>query len=127
MNTITNSMVPMAMDGQSLYNAKKNSNKSSQTNESSTNITSPDCAEVVQNIKQSIEETKADTLELQKLSELITGRKLHFNFNKELKSVVVSIVDPNTNQVVKEIPSEDMQKLKLRLRKQIGSMYDQMI
>ena len=42
-------------------------------------------------------------------------------------AVVVSIVDSTTNQVIKQIPSEDMQKLKLRLRKAIGSMFDEVI
>ena len=58
---------------------------------------------------------------------MIDGRKLQFNVNKELGSVVVKIVDTTTNQVLKEIPSEDMQKLKLRLRKAIGNIIDDLV
>ncbi|MBO7582331.1 MAG: flagellar protein FlaG, partial [Treponema sp.] len=60
----------------------------------------------------------------QKMYEMVDGRKLQFNVNKELGAVVVRVVDSNTNQVLKEIPSEDMQKLKLRLRKAIGNLFD---
>ena len=55
------------------------------------------------------------------------GPKLRFNVNDELGSVIVKIVDPNTDQVIKEIPSEDMQKLKIRIRKAIGVLFDEMI
>ena len=61
------------------------------------------------------------------MTEMVGGNKLQFNVNKELGSVVVSIVDSATNQVIKQIPSEDMQKLKLRIRKAIGSMFDEVI
>ncbi len=72
-------------------------------------------------------ETKADSQQLQKMSDMIDGRKVQFNVNKELNTVVVKIVDSNTNQVLKEIPSEDMQKLKLRIRKAIGNLYDELV
>ena len=73
------------------------------------------------------EAIKADTQALQKMTEMVGGNKLLFSVNKELGSVVVSIVDSATNQVIKQIPSEDMQKLKLRIRKAIGSMFDEVI
>lgn len=128
MNTINNSMVHVAMDGQSLYSTTKvrNSSSDSVTTTNSEPIT-PTGAEVAQKIEQSIQEIKADTQQLQKMSEMVTGRKLQFNVNKELGDIVVTVVDSNTNQVLKEIPSKDMQNLKLRIRRQLGSMYDRII
>ena len=127
MNTInTNSMVHVAMDGQSLYNINKNSASNTVQQVAATSIT-PTGAQVAQNIEQNIAEVKADTQALQKMTEMVGGNKLQFSVNKELGSVVVSIVDSTTNQVIKQIPSEDMQKLKLRLRKAIGSMFDEVI
>ena len=97
MNTITsNAMVHTAMDG----------------------------AQVAQNIEQNLAQIKEDSQQLQKMYEMVDGRKLQFNVNKELGSVVVRVVDSNTNQVLKEIPSEDIQKLKLRLRKAMGNLFD---
>ena len=127
MNTInTNSMVHVAMDGQSLYNINKNSASNTVQQVAATSIT-PTGAQVAQNIEQNIAELKADSQALQKMTEMVGGNKLQFSVNKELGSVVVSIVDSATNQVIKQIPSEDMQKLKLRIRKAIGSMFDEVI
>lgn len=127
MNTInTNSMVHVAMDGQSLYNINKNSVSNTAQQVAAASIT-PTGAQVAQNIEQNIAEIKADSQALQKLTEMVGGNKLQFSVNKELGSVVVSIVDSATNQVIKQIPSEDMQKLKLRIRKAIGSMFDEVI
>ena len=58
---------------------------------------------------------------------MVMGRKLRFNVNEELGSIVVKIVDPNTEQVIKEIPSADIQKLKINIRKAIGVIFDDMI
>ncbi len=118
-------MVHVAMDGQSLYNTTKVRNESSENKLEFSKPITPTGAEVAQNIKQSIEEIKADTQQLQKMSEMVTGRKLQFNVNKDLGSVIITIVDSNTNQILKEIPSKDIQKLKIRIRKQIGSIIDQ--
>ena len=129
MNTIRNSMVHVAMDGQTLYNSKISSTASSSAKPQvvvQQSIT-PTGAQVAQNLEQSMAEIKADTQELQKMSEMVAGNKLQFSVNKELNSVVISIVDTATNQVVKQIPSEDMLKLKLRMRKAIGSVFDEVI
>ena len=127
MNTInTNSVVHVAMDGQSLYNVNKNTASNTAQQVAAASIT-PTGAQVAQNIEQNIAEIKADSQALQRMTEMVGGNKLQFSVNKELGSVVVSIVDSTTNQVIKQIPSEDMQKLKLRIRKAIGSMFDEVI
>ena len=59
------------------------------------------------------------------MSELVSGNKLQFNVNKDLNTVVVSVIDASTNQVIKQIPSEDMIKLKLRIRNAIGSVFNE--
>ena len=124
MNTINSQVQSLAMDGQALY-----IQKISRGNTSSKNVTPviQSGAEVAQSIEKNIAEIKADSQELQKLTEISSGRKLQFNVNKELGSVVIKIVDSNTNQVLKEIPSEDMQRLKIRIRKTLGSFYNKMI
>lgn len=130
MNTISqNSMVHVAMDGQTLYNSasvKSQNVQQPQTAVVHQSIT-PTGAQVAQTLEQTLAETKANVQELQKMSEMVAGNKLQFSVNKELGSVVVSIVDSSTNQVVKQIPSEDMQKLKLRIRKAIGNIFDEVI
>ena len=127
MNTITsNAMVHTAMDGQSLYSSAvsiSNASAAKQTME----LMTPTGAQVAQNIEQNLAQIKEDSQQLQKMYEMVDGRKLQFNVNKELGAVVVRVVDSNTNQVLKEIPSEDIQKLKLRLRKAMGNLFDQKV
>ncbi|MBO4629631.1 MAG: flagellar protein FlaG [Treponema sp.] len=124
MNAITsNAIVHTAMDGQSLYSSAVTMSKSNVVKQTVEPIT-PTGAQVAQNIEQNLAQIKEDSQQLQKMYEMVDGRKLQFNVNKELGSVVVRVVDSNTNQVLKEIPSEDMQKLKLRLRKAIGNLFD---
>ena len=126
MNTIsTNAMVHTAMDGQSLYSSavSMKSSAAKQTVE----LMTPNGAQVAQNIEQNLAEIKEDSQQLQKMYEMVDGRKLQFSVNKELGAVVVRVVDSNTNQVLKEIPSEDIQKLKLRLRKAMGNLFDQKV
>ena len=127
MNTISsNAMVHTAMDGQSLYSSAVSMQKSSAAKQTMELMT-PNGAQVAQNIEQNLAEIKADSQQLQKMYEMVDGRKLQFSVNKELGAVVVRVVDSNTNQVLKEIPSEDIQKLKLRLRKAIGNLFDQKV
>lgn len=119
---INNSMVPVAMDCRSNFTA----NASKDSKKASVQPIVPDGAQVAKNIEQNLAEIKADTQQLQMMTEMVTGRKLQFNVNKELGSVVVKIVDSSTNQVLKEIPSKDIQELKVRLREAIGSLFDEM-
>ncbi|MBQ8679953.1 MAG: flagellar protein FlaG [Treponema sp.] len=86
-----------------------------------------DAAQVVQNITNNLAQVKEDAKQLQRLSDVVMGRKVQFNVNQELNQVVVSIVDPSTDKVIKEIPSQDLQKLKVRIRKTIGLLFDEMI
>ncbi len=122
-------MVRVAMDGQSLYstsNVRNTGNEAPKVQVPSKSIALTG-AQVAQNIEQSMAELKADSQQLEKMSEMVTGRKLQFSVNKELNDVIVTVVDPHTNQVVKQIPSEDMQKLKLRIRKAIGNMFNEVV
>ncbi|MDE6705162.1 MAG: flagellar protein FlaG [Treponemataceae bacterium] len=86
-----------------------------------------DAATVVQNITDNIAQVQEDVRQIQKLSDVVMGRKVQFNVNQELNQVIVRIVDPSTDQVIKEIPSTDIQKLKVRIRKAIGLLFDEMI
>lgn len=87
-----------------------------------------EAASAATDIARDLNEVKAQIsqqiTEIQKISDMI-GRKLRFNVNEELGRVVVSIVDPATNQVIKEIPSEEMQKLQIRLRENINFLVDE--
>lgn len=55
------------------------------------------------------------------------GRKVQFNVNQELGKVIVKVVDPSTDKVIKEIPSEDIQNLQIKLKHAYALLVDEQI
>ena len=126
MNTISNIGSNMAMEGR-YYSSGSVKNANSEKAAVVQHLNIADGARVVDNLVQNNAEIKADASELQKLSDMVMGRKLQFNVNEELGTIVVKVVDPSTNQVIKEIPSADVQKIKINIRKAIGVLFDEII
>lgn len=129
MNTISSLGQTLAMDGLNLNSSAVTPAKNISTQKSSAvnTLKTPTGSEVVDNLVQRMAEIKADAQQLQSMSDRVMGRELQFNVNKELGSIVVKVVDPSTNQVVKEIPSEEIQNLKIRIRKAIGIIFDEIV
>ena len=125
MNTISNIGLNTAMEG--LYNNSSSVKNVQASKPVFKQLNIADGARVVDNLVENNAQVKADAQKLQRLSDIVMGRKLQFNVNEELGSVVVKVVDPSTNQVIKEIPSADIQKLKINIRKAIGVLFDEMI
>ncbi|QTQ16417.1 flagellar protein FlaG [Treponema parvum] len=121
MNTISNIGQSLAKEGRINYNPASIAKAMPVEN-----IT-VGASKVIDNIVENNANIEKDVQQLQRLSDMVMGRKLQFNVNNELGSVIIKIVDPNTEQVIKEIPSADIQKLKIRIRKAIGLLFDEMI
>ena len=54
-------------------------------------------------------------------------RKLSFQVNKELDEVIVKVIDSNTDKVIREIPSAEIQKLQIRIKEALGLLFDESI
>lgn len=123
MNTISTYGKTMAMDGQKVYNSlsKKTSIEPVKTPMASS------AAEVLENIEQNKAQIEASAKELQRLSDMVTGNKLKFTVNDELNKVVVTVVNSSTNEVIRQIPSEDLQRIQARMKHAIGLLFDEMI
>lgn len=129
MNTINSLGQTLTMEGLGRsYNfstSASSASHDSRRNESPVKlVTTPTGSEVAQDLEKNAQQIRSDAIELQKMSDMVMGRKVQFNVNKELDSVVVKVIDASTNQVIKEIPSEDIQKLKVNIRKAIGLLFD---
>jgi len=85
-----------------------------------------DSTEVAEDIIQNLAKIKQDVQELQRLSDAM-GHVVRFNVNEELGQVVVKIVDPDTDKVIREIPSADVQNLQIKIRETIGLLVDEKI
>ena len=81
----------------------------------------------VKYLEAETETLKSSTADIQQLSDSLINRKLQFSIERELDSVIIKIIDLNTDEVIKEIPSEDIQKLKIRIRKTTGLLFDELI
>ena len=125
MNTISNIGANLATDGRYYNSSAVKASQNIQAVNQHLNIA--DGARVLDSLVQNNAQIKADAYELQKLSDMVMGPKLQFNVNEELGSVIVKVVDPTTNQVIKEIPSPDIQRLKMNIRRAIGVLFDEMI
>lgn len=122
MNTVSTIGQTMAMDGRSF----NNSAVQKATVETTVSM-AKSSAEVAQNIVQNLAEVQASVDQLQKLSDISMGHKVQFNVNDELGKVIIKVIDPKTDQVIKEIPSEDIQKMQARINKVLGLLFDEMI
>lgn len=55
------------------------------------------------------------------------GRRLQFNVNEALGQIVVKVIDPSTDKVIKEIPSAEVQKMQIRIKEAIGLIFDETV
>ncbi len=82
-------------------------------------------AEVAETLSQNIADTKNSVEKVLKTSDVVLGRTLQFSVNQELGRIVVKVIDPNTQRVIREIPSEDMQKLQAYFKDAAGLIFDE--
>jgi flagellar protein FlaG len=83
-------------------------------------------AKQVETVVEDVSKIKADVQQLQDISDIL-GRKLLFNVNEQLDKVVVKVVDPSTDKVIKEIPSAEVQQMQIRIREALGFLFDEKI
>lgn len=57
----------------------------------------------------------------------LLNRDFKYSINMETDQITVKVVDRNTNKVIKEIPSESIQRLQVSLKKYIGLLIDEQI
>lgn len=55
---------------------------------------------------------------------LFFNRKLEFHIDSESREVIVKVVDSETDKVIKELPPEELQRLRACLREAVGFLFD---
>jgi flagellar protein FlaG len=72
-------------------------------------------------------EPPADIMvELEQVS-LAFNKKLKFEVNHQSHDVIVKVIDPETDKVIKVLPPEELQRLHSRLKETIGFLFDERI
>ncbi len=64
------------------------------------------------------------TADLERIS-LAFNKKLRFVVDRELEEVIVKVIDPATDKVIKELPPEELQRLHLKIKEMIGLLFDE--
>lgn len=128
MNTISTTGQVLAMDGQRRLAAVAPvaAVRRRAASDMQDAAVAPSGADVAQKITQNLEDVKRSAEQMQKMYDMVVGHKLQFKVNEELKCVVINVVDPDTNKVLKEIPSEEIQTLKLRMKQTMGLLFDKL-
>ncbi|GMO42242.1 MAG: hypothetical protein Ta2B_22430 [Termitinemataceae bacterium] len=63
---------------------------------------------------------------LEKIS-LAFNKKLQFVVNNESNQVIVKVIDRTTDEVVKELPPKELQRLAAKLKEDIGFLFDERV
>lgn len=58
---------------------------------------------------------------------LAFNKKLKFIVDDNLEEVIVKVIDPETDKVIKELPPKELQNLHLKLKEMIGLLYDETV
>jgi len=64
--------------------------------------------------------------DLERIS-LAFNKKLKFKVDPQSHEVTVKIIDSETNKVIKELPSKELQRLRDRIRETIGVLFDEQV
>jgi flagellar protein FlaG len=61
------------------------------------------------------------------LTKAVRNTRFSYRVNDNIDMIIVKIIDKNTDEVIKEIPGEEIQKLHENLQKAIGLLFDTQI
>ncbi len=120
-NAINSSIGSMAMDGHK--NTFFNTNVAKVQQE----LAPAGAAEVTDYLEANLHDVNETVKQLQELSDMFLGHTVKFSVNDELGRVIVEVVDSSTNRVIRQIPSEDLQKIQINLKHTIGLLFDDVI
>lgn len=64
--------------------------------------------------------------DLERLS-LVFNRELKFHVDQESHEVIVKVIDPETDKVIKILPPEELRRLHASLKEAIGFLFDEQV
>jgi len=73
-----------------------------------------------------LQEVKQASVYLQDMATSF-NRKLAFAVNEQAEMVSVKVIDRETEEIIREIPSEEFVNLVARMREYIGNLFDEMV
>ncbi len=80
-----------------------------------------------QNAESVTDSKSLDVVKTDSIAKSSIGKTLQYNINDKLDQVVVKVIDPTTKEIVKEIPTTEMQDMKIRIKDAIGNFIDESV
>jgi len=54
----------------------------------------------------------------------LSNENVKFNYNEDMKGIIVTVINKQTNEVIRQIPGEDAMKLSAIWKEAIGNIFD---
>jgi len=74
-------------------------------------------------VVMNIDETAQD---LERIT-LAFNKKLRFTVDTQLDQVIVKVIDPETDKVIRELPPAELQRLHLKIKEMMGLLFDEIV
>ena len=106
-----------------------NTSSMMQTHHSQSSSKTTETVDVQAEVQKSDIDSKVDKLEQKHIDELNQMSKsmdvdIKFAYNDKIDTMYVSVIDKNSGEVIRKLPTEDAMKLKETMKEFIGSLFD---
>ena len=121
-----------SLSSQQLYNNKNNSSENIRTekiksNNNKTNKQTKPLQEKKEYNQQELEDEVRESVK--DVNEIVDKVKesLSFQIHEDTEELMVQVIDVNTEEVIKELPPEEMLDLKARIHEMVGILIDEKV
>ena len=121
-----------SLSSQQLYNNNNNSNENIKTekiksNNKKTNRQATSLQEKKEYNQQELEDEVRESVK--DVNEIVDQVKegLSFQIHEDTEELMVQVIDVNTDEVIKELPPEEMLDLKARIHEMVGILIDEKV
>jgi len=116
-----------SLSSQQLYNNKNNSSENIKSNNNKTNKQTKPLQEKKEYNQQELEDEVRESVK--DVNEIVDQVKegLSFQIHEDTEELMVQVIDVNTDEVIKELPPEEMLDLKARIHEMVGILIDEKV
>jgi flagellar protein FlaG len=116
-----------SLSSQQLYNNNNNSSENIKSNNKKANKQTTSLQE--KNIYNQKELEKEVKKSVKDVNEIVNQVKegLSFQIHEDTEELMVQVIDVNTEEVIKELPPEEMLDLKARIHEMVGILIDEKV
>ena len=116
-----------SLSSQQLYNSNNNSSENIKSNNKKINKQTQSLQEKKEYNQQELEDEVRESVK--DVNEIVDQVKegLSFQIHEDTEELMVQVIDVNTDEVIKELPPEEMLDLKARIHEMVGILIDEKV